>query len=180
MTELMLLAQQTGVDERTLRRAINQGSLRAERPTARRLEISLAERRYVRRAWPLISSLRRALRTDHNVRFALMFGSVARGTDRDASDIDILVALRDSSLDRVVDLAAKLSGASGRQVDLVRVEDAESQPSFFAEILSESRVLVDRDAAWNELRGRSAELRASAVARDTDDLERALAGLGRA
>ncbi len=42
--------------------------------------MSLSEREYVRRSWRLLSTLRAALRTEQNVRFALLFGSVARGT----------------------------------------------------------------------------------------------------
>jgi predicted nucleotidyltransferase len=124
MSELTLLAQETGVDERTLRRAINLGSVRAQRPTPHTLSLSLAERRYVRRAWPLIARLRGALRTERNLRLAVLFGSAARGTDRPSSDVDILVQLQDPRLERVLDLSAKLSAATGRRVDLVRLEDA--------------------------------------------------------
>ena len=128
MTQLDLLAQEIGINERTLRRAVNDGSLRGNRPTPRKLELSLAEQSYVRHAWPLISAVRRALRTEHNVRFALLFGSTGRGTDTVMSDIDILVSMRDPSLDRIIDLGAKLAAVTGRRVDPVRLEDAEGQP----------------------------------------------------
>jgi AraC-like DNA-binding protein len=72
MTELKTLAEEVGVNERTLRRAVNEGTLQARRPTPRRLQISAAERQYIRRSWPLLADLRQALRTEHNVRLALL------------------------------------------------------------------------------------------------------------
>ena len=80
--------------------------------------MSLSEREYVRRSWKLLSALKGALRTEQNVRLALLFGSVARGTAVPGSDVDVLVALRDPDLDRVVELSAKLSAATGRRVDV--------------------------------------------------------------
>lgn len=159
MTELALLAEEVGVNERTLRRAITQGTLRAARPTPRRLQLSLPERRYVRRSWPLLGSLRTTLRTEQNVGFALMFGSAATGTDTPTSDVDLLVELRDPSLERVVDLSTKLTAAIGRPVDVVRLQGAEADPLFLADVVSEGRVLVDREKLWPRLRSREASLR---------------------
>jgi predicted nucleotidyltransferase len=158
MNPLAPLAADLNVNERTLRRAVNDGSLRATRPTSRTLRVSLAEQQYVRDAWPLISALRRALRTEHNVRFALLFGSAARGTDRPQSDVDVLVVLRDATLDRVVDLELKLTRVTGRRVDIVRLEDAERQAGFLADVTVDGRVLIDRDGLWATLRGRGSRL----------------------
>lgn len=177
MTPLALLADELKVNERTLRRAINDGSLRASRQSPRTLQLSLAERHYIRHAWALISALRRTLRTEHNVRFALLFGSAARGTDTPQSDVDVLVALRDASLDRVVDLEAKLTAATGRRVEVVRLEDAERQPSFLADVTAVGRVLVDRDGLWTPLRGRGSRLRRHARTKGNREAETALAGL---
>lgn len=152
MTHLASIADEVRVNERTLRRAVNEGALRAVRPSPRTLEISISELQYVRRSWPLISALREALRTEPNVRFALLFGSVARGTDTPASDIDIAVALRDDSFDRTLDLARKLTAIVGRQVDVVRIGDAQHQPGLLAEIANDGRVLVDRDGSSARLR----------------------------
>jgi predicted nucleotidyltransferase len=179
MTELALLAEEVGVSERTLRRAVNDGSLRAARPTPRSLQLPLSERRYVRRSWPLISALRAALRTEKNVRFALLFGSAARGTDTTASDVDLLVQMRDPSLERIIDLGAKLSAIVGRRVDIVRLEDAESEPSFLADLVAEGRVLVDREARWARLRRREAVLRQRGRLRDAQAAKDALAGIDR-
>jgi predicted nucleotidyltransferase len=179
MTDLALLAHEVGVHERTLRRAVAEGSLRAARPSPRTLDISLAEREYVRHSWKLLSALRGALRTEHNVRFALLFGSVARGTAAPGSDVDVLVAVRDAALERVVELSDKLSAATGRRVDLVRLEDAESEPPFLADVIADGRVLVDREGLWPWLRDREASLRRASRQRHAKRTDAALAGLDR-
>lgn len=158
MIQLALLAEQVGVNERTLRRAVNQGTLRASRPSPRRLDLPLAERQYVRRSWPLLAALRAALRTEHNVRLALLFGSAARGTDTQDSDVDIVVELRDPSLDRVVDLSSKLSAIVGRPVDVLRLEDVLTEPFVLDDVLADGRVIVDRVDRWPRLRRHGASL----------------------
>ena len=175
MSPLALLAEQVGVNERTLRRAVNEGTLRATRPSPRKLEVPIAELRYVRRSWSLIATLREALRTEPNVRFALLFGSAARGTDTPTSDLDLLVRLRDSSLDRTIDLATKLADITGRRVDVVRLEDAEAQPAFLADVVGHGRVLIDRDGSGLRLRKRRVSLNRRARAQRPDQLQTALA-----
>jgi predicted nucleotidyltransferase len=179
MNRLVSLAKELDVNERTLRRAVSDGSLRATRTTPRTLRLSLAEQRYIRHAWPLISALRRALRTEHNVRLALLFGSAARGTDTPQSDVDVLVALRDASLDRVVDLEAKLTRATGRRVEIVRLEDAELQPAFLADVTGDGRVLVDRDGLWADFRGRGARLERQRRTGRSQETKTVLAGVDR-
>jgi predicted nucleotidyltransferase len=152
MTELTQLARQVGVSERTLRRAVAAGTLRGERPSPRRLTLSALERDYVLRCWALLGTLRTALRTEHNVRLAVLFGSSARGDDDDGSDVDLLVAMRDPSLARIVDLELKLEALLGRAVEVVTIEDAEANPRLLAEALREGRVIVDRERRWTELR----------------------------
>jgi predicted nucleotidyltransferase len=177
MTTLGLLAEEVGVNERTLRRAVDEGTLRGTRHSPRRLELSLAERRYVRRSWSLLGTLRGALRTEHNARFALLFGSTAAGTDTVVSDIDVLVDLRDGSLERVADLNAKLSAVTGRRVDVVRLQDAEGEPSFLADVLAHGRVLVDREGVRQRLRRREAELGRRGRRQDARRTRAALAGI---
>ena len=152
MTELGVLARELGVHERTLRRAVSEGALHGVRPTARTLALPLSERRYVRRKWPLLSKLRQALRTEQNVRFALLFGSAATGSDTPGSDVDLLVDLRDPTLDRMVDLSSKLTKIVGRRVDAVRLQDAEAEPAFLLNVVADGRVLVDRENRWARLR----------------------------
>jgi len=179
MTELALLAREVGVHERTLRRAVTEGSLRAVRPTPRKLDMPLSEREYVRRSWKLLSALRTALRTEHNVRFALLFGSVATGTAVPGSDIDVLVVLRDSRLERIIELSAKLTAATGQRLDVVRLEDAQSEPSFLADVIADGRVLVDRLGLWPRLRSREPSLRRSGRRTGAQRFEAALAGIDR-
>jgi predicted nucleotidyltransferase len=177
MTELALLAEAVGVDERTLRRAVTQGTLHGSRPTPRTLEVPLSERRYARRSWPLLAALRQALRTQRNVRAALLFGSGARGTDTPDSDVDVLVDLHDARLDRVVDLGARLTAVVGRPVDVVRLEDAEADPAFLADIVAEARVLVDRNGIWPALARREPSLRRRGQQRSSSRASAALAAI---
>jgi predicted nucleotidyltransferase len=179
MTGLALLAEEVGINERTLRRAVSQGTLRGSRPTPRKLELPLSEREYVRRSWDLLSTLREALRTEQNVRFALLFGSAATGLDTPVSDLDVLVDLRDASFERVVDLSTKLTRLVGRPVDVVELKDAEADPSFLAQALGDGRVLVDRADLWQGLLHREAGLRRRGSRRDARRLHSALAGVDR-
>lgn len=169
MTELELLAQQIGANERTLRRALNEGALRGERSSPRKLSLDAAEKRYLRRSWWLIATLRQTLRTEHNVRFALLFGSTARGDDTASSDIDLLVEMRDSSLARIADLGTKLEAALGRRVEIVTVEEARGSKPLLIQAIGEGRVLVDREGRWSLLQDEAAGLRRRA----RDDARRA-------
>jgi predicted nucleotidyltransferase len=178
-TTLGALAEEVGVNERTLRRAVNQGTLHATRPSPRTLSLPLSERRYVRRRWRLIVQLRAVLRTEPNVRFALLFGSTARGEDSSGSDIDVLVELHDDGLTSVVALAARLTQRIGRPVDLVRLHDAEADPAFLAELVDEGRVLIDRVGRWPQLRARERSLRRRGRGASQQHAEAALAGIDR-
>lgn len=175
MTALDLVAREVGVNERTLRRAVNEGALRASRPSPRKLELPFSEERYLRQHWPLIAKLREALRTEHNVRFAMLFGSTARGEDTERSDVDVIAGLRDSSFDRALDLAVKLEGAIWKSVDVVRLEDAEDDPTFLAMALEDGRVLIDREGIWTPLRRREAALRRRGQKIDEERKRRAFA-----
>src|ERR1700691_3909500 len=70
------LAIELDVEERTLRRAVAQGALRATRTGPRRLRLAPGEREYLLAHWLLLSQLRRALRTEHGVRLAVLYGSL--------------------------------------------------------------------------------------------------------
>jgi predicted nucleotidyltransferase len=179
MTALSFLASEVGVNERTLRRAVNEGALKASRPSPRKLELLLSEDLYVRSHWPLIAKLRAALRTERNVRFAMLFGSAARGDDTEESDIDVIADLRDSTLEPLLDLASKLGNAVGRSVDVVRLEDAEEDPMFLAMALEDARVLVDRDEIWSRLRHEEPSFRRRGRRRDARRKREALAGIDR-
>jgi predicted nucleotidyltransferase len=179
MTELETLAEEVGVNERTLRRAVNEGTLRAKRSTPRRLRISAAERQYVRRSWPLLADLRQALRTEHNVRLALLFGSTARGEDGPQSDVDVLVEMRDPSFGRVADLSTKLEALLGRRVDVVTRKDAGASAHLLAEAAADGRVLVDREGDWPALHSEAGALARRARVQDRRRSREALAGIDR-
>jgi len=179
MSPLQLLAHDLGVNERTLRRAVTQGTLHGSRPSPRKLELPLTEYQYARRSWPIISVLRSALRTEHNVRFALLFGSCALGTDGPNSDVDILVALRDPDLSHLIDLKTRLTDAAGRQVDLVALDQARQEPFFLAQVMDDGRVLVDRDDQRHSLRAQQGRLRQRAAKVNAQRILDALAGIDR-
>ena len=179
MTELELLARQIGANERTLRRAVTEGTLRAVRPTPRTLRIDATEKRYLRRSWKLLATLRQALRTEQNVRFALLFGSAARGDDSLGSDVDLLVEMRDSSSLRIVDLELKLEDLLGRRVDVLALEDARDDPVLFAEAVAEGRTIVDREGRRGQLDSEAGAVARRARRHLRERSRRALAGIDR-
>lgn len=179
MNELQLLAHQIGANERTLRRAFNQGTLRAERPTPRKLKLDAAEKQYLRRRWKLLAILREALRTEQNVRFALLFGSAARGDDNEGSDVDLIVEMRDSSLVRIVDLELKLEELLKRRVDVLTLKDAGANPVLLAEAVAEGRVIVDREERWAQLDSEAEAMNRRARRNLRKRSRRALAGIDR-
>ena len=148
---LRSLARHLDVPERTLRRAAAEGLIRGERTSPRRFRTSLREEAYLRAQWPLLRELRDALRTEPNVRLAILFGSQATGTATARSDVDLLVALADPRASRVAQLAGRLERRTGRDVQLVRLQDAERAPGLMADALDRGRVLVDRDGRWPAL-----------------------------
>lgn len=138
-------------DERTLRRYAGQGLLRGERRGRRELRLPYGEERYLRRHWALLSGLRRALRTEHSVRLAVLFGSTATGEDLPESDVDLLIEHSTGDLEQVAELRRRLQKRIGRPLHLVLLEDAEQSPVLLADVLREGRVIVDRAGAWRRL-----------------------------
>jgi predicted nucleotidyltransferase len=173
---LRSLARHLDIPERTLRRAAAEGLLRGRRVSPRRFETSLREEAYLRRHWPLLSDLRAALRTEPNVRLAVLFGSQATGDATNRSDIDILVGLSDASAARVAELTGRLERRLDRDVQLVRLRDAEDDPSLMADALDKGRVLVDRERRWAELKALEPRWRRRGEASNVP-LEQAMADL---
>lgn len=161
---LRTLARHLDVPERTLRRAAAEGLVRGRRTSARRYETSLREEAYLRRHWPLLRELRDALRTEPNVRLAVLFGSQATGRSTERSDVDLLVALTDPSAARVAQLTGRLERRLGRDVQVVRLRDAVGTPSLIADALEQGRVLIDRERRWPSLRARAGTWRRRAAA----------------
>ena len=170
---LRTLARHLDVPERTLRRAAADGLVHGRRTSARRYETSLREEAYLRRHWPLL----RALRTEPNVRLALLFGSQATGRAAERSDVDLLVALTDPAATRVAALTGRLERRLARNVQVVRLQDAEQAPALMADALEQGRVLVDRDGRWAQLKAREATWRRRAAKASGMPLARALPDL---
>lgn len=173
---LRTLARHLDVPERTLRRAAAQGLVRGRRVSARRYETSLREEAYLRRHWPLLRELRDALRTEPSVRMAVLIGSHATGTASDRSDVDLLVTLADPTATRVAQLTGRLERRTNRDVQLVRLQDAERIPSLMADALEQGRVLVDREGAWPMLAAEVEAWRRRASANEVP-LERSMPNL---
>jgi predicted nucleotidyltransferase len=152
MNSLRSLAQELGIPERTLRRAAAEGLIHGERLSPRRFRTSLREESYLRSHWPLLRELRGALRTEPNIRLAVLFGSLSTGRAVPSSDVDLLVALSDDDIGRLADLSGRLSRRLGRDVQLVRLADAERSAVRMATALDHGRVLVDRDGRWPALK----------------------------
>ena len=175
-TSLRTLAAHIDVPERTLRRAAAQGLVRGRRTSPRRYETTLREEAYLRRHWPLLRDLRDALRTEPNVRLAVLFGSQADGQASEDSDIDLLAELAEGSATRLAQLTARLERRLDRRVQMVTLREAERTPSLLADALDRGRVLVDRDARWPALKGSAPSWRALAASRDIP-LEQAMPDL---
>jgi predicted nucleotidyltransferase len=153
------VAAELSIPERTLRRAASEGLVRGERVSPRRFRVTFREEAYLRDHWELLRALRAALRTEPNVRLAVLFGSTATGTDGALSDVDVLVALLDPGVGRLAELAQRLSRHIGRDVQLVRLAEAQTSPVLMLDVLEQGRVLVDRDGLWSGLQKSAAKWR---------------------
>jgi len=171
MRDLDALARDVGTSGRTLRRAAARGTIRSSRPSPRRILVPAGERLYVRRHWPLLGTVLQELRTQPNVRLAVLFGSMARGEEDPSSDLDLLIHLRRDDASVRSEIAEGLERSCGRRVQLVALHEAERAPLLLVDVLRDGRAIVDRDGGWPRLRRR---LRAveSAAAEEERRLER--------
>jgi len=176
MTVLDALAADLGVSGRSLRRAVERGTIRARRLSPRRTELSFAERQYVETHWELLAKVVARLRTRLNVRLAVVYGSVARGDDRPDSDVDLLVSLAREDAHTAASLAATIGEELGRRVQVVSLAAAARMPVLLLDIVREGRVLVDRDGQWPSLTRREQQLRRRAAAAE-DELDRRIGEL---
>ena len=140
------------------------------------MELSFAERHYVETHWELLSNVVSWLRTRPNVRLAVVYGSVARGDDRPASDVDLLVSFAREDAHTAASPATTLGGAIGRRVQVVSLPAATRTPLLLLDVVREGRVLVDRDGEWPIFVRRERQLRREAAAADAE-LDRRIAEL---
>ncbi len=159
-------AAAVGCSERTLRRHVSGGLLRGRRVVRGQLELSQVEETYLRDHWALLSKLMTTLRTEREVRLAVLFGSTATGEDTPSSDVDLLIFHRRPEWMAQVDLRIRLRRALDTRVDIVLLEQAEAQPSLLADVLREGRVLIDRDDLWGALLQRRDEVFAAGARED--------------
>jgi predicted nucleotidyltransferase len=163
--ELRELATDLGTEERTLQRAVAQGTLRCRRPGPRRLVLLPGERDYLLGHWDLLSNVRRALRTEREVRLAVLYGSLARGDGDGDSDFDLLVSLAGEERGVARGLTARLGRVTaGRKVDVALLGRVKkTTPLLLDRVLTEGRVLVDRDGLWTDLRCQRRAIRARGI-----------------
>jgi predicted nucleotidyltransferase len=173
------LADEVGVSERTLRRAVGSELIRAQRPSTRRLLLSEEEATWVRLHWPLVGRLRSALRTEPNLELAVLFGSAARGDDvAGTSDLDLLVGFRRQFPGALEALRLRLSGQLPAEVQLVPLSVARHNPRLLSEVLRDGRPLVDREQSWSRLRAQADQTQAQAERLGGESREGARAALG--
>lgn len=93
-----------------------------------------------------LETVREVLENFDEVRLAYLFGSVAAGTARPSSDLDVAVLLTPGTGQAVVDrLNDALERASGRTVDLV---DLSLVPPLLAhEVVKQRKLIFSRDEA---------------------------------
>jgi predicted nucleotidyltransferase len=151
-SDLPAVARDIDVPERTLRRAVQRGTVRCRRPGLRQFELTADERAYLREHWKTISAVTEALRTERNVRLAVLFGSLARGQAGKDSDVDVLVSLAEERPMYLSYLSARLTRALGRDVEVLSLAHVRTHdPALLSAIMRDGRPLVDRDGSWPAL-----------------------------
>lgn len=164
------VAQRLGCSERTVRRYVREGALRSRSIVPGGLDLSEQEQHYLSDHWSLLAGMKKVLRTERDVRLAVLYGSTAVGEDGPDSDLDLLVLRRNKSAQTRAALSLRLRRHLSRVVHLVDLEQAEASPALLTDVLSEGRPLLDRDGLWSTLLlDRRAEL-AGAVREEERDL----------
>jgi len=98
-------------------------------------------------------SLLQALESWPGVRLAVLFGSAARGQSGPRSDLDVGVRLEPGT-ETAAALEVALARATGRRVDLVRLDTA--PPLLRFEIARDGSLLLERAPhAWADFRARA-------------------------
>ncbi len=97
----------------------------------------------------MIDALRQVLEADSRVAYALVFGSVARGTSHPGSDVDVAIGLagrQPLTSAEVGEIISRLEVATaGRSVDLVLLDEA--PPPLAYRVFRDGKAIVVRDPA---------------------------------
>lgn len=121
-----------------------------------------------------ISAVTEALRTERNVRLAVLFGSVAHGHVREGSDVDVLVALAEERPMYLSYLAARLTRALQCNVDVLSLRHVcAHDPALLGTILRDGRPVVDRDGSWPVLIAKRQDIECAATKARTERHRRA-------
>ena len=84
------------------------------------------------------------LQADQRIRYALVFGSSARGSSRPDSDLDVAIGVdAPFAVGELGDLIARLESACGRTVDLVLLDEA--PPALAYRVFKDGVVVFERD-----------------------------------
>jgi predicted nucleotidyltransferase len=131
---------------------VQRGTVRCRRVGPRRVELDQNERAYLRDNWDTFTTVAEVLRTERNVRLAVIFGSIARGEADQHSDVDLLVSLVEERPMYTQQIAAGLEAALEREVDVASLRQLRKrEPSLLNSIVTEGRVVIDRDGVWSQL-----------------------------
>jgi hypothetical protein len=95
-----------------------------------------------------MKDLQQALEADERVAYAILFGSCARGSRREGSDLDVAVGLVPGArlgARELGELISTLERAAGREVDVVLLDEA--PPAVAYRVFRDGSPLLVRDRA---------------------------------
>jgi predicted nucleotidyltransferase len=96
----------------------------------------------------LLTQLRLLLAKHPEVRVAMLFGSQARGTARDDSDIDLAVDAPEAEL---LSIGADISAALDREVDVIALDDAVLTIPMMEHLIRDGIVVYERSRGQGAL-----------------------------
>jgi predicted nucleotidyltransferase len=92
----------------------------------------------------VFEAVRDIVMQDPRVSYALLFGSVARGTARSASDVDVAIGVTEPlDVHELGSLVSRLESATGREVDLILLDEAPMALAY--RVFRDGVVLFERD-----------------------------------
>lgn len=153
----MISLQEVGKDfpqsiaRRTLSRAAANGSIRAKGGRGHPYIVSEDEAQYLKDYWPVLSSLREALRCEPVVQEAVLFGSYATGHAHAASDLDLMVDIKNASGVQMLHLKNRLEKRLGKFVDLYLFSDLQQNYKILEEIGKTGRPLINRKSFFSKI-----------------------------